>query len=221
MCICCTMGDILPIASGEELLLSPVSQKLDICLAALWQLSNSAKCSTNVCTDTENLALLQQVSWLSPSHGAPSMHECRARPRVWTCLVSERSRACAAQRPRDPAALQKQKTFFLTCPSTLSEVVHWDFSASHFILCPRLMDLGGKRQKWLILMPQLYSVLSFRYLLFFCLYCCIFLLNTAFSIEETGKRRTGRVKGQAAQPVTSEELLRKWLRNEEQLLWAA
>lgn len=35
MHICCTKGDVLPVTSGEELLLSPVSQKLDICLAAL------------------------------------------------------------------------------------------------------------------------------------------------------------------------------------------
>lgn len=59
------------------------------------------------------------------------------------------------------------------------------------------------------------------YLLFFCLYCSIFLLNTAFGIGEAGKRRTGRGKGQAAQPVTSKELLRKWLWNKGQVLWAA
>lgn len=34
MRVCCTKGDILPVTSDEELLLSAVSQKLDICLAS-------------------------------------------------------------------------------------------------------------------------------------------------------------------------------------------
>lgn len=77
MCICGTKGDILLITSGKELL-SLQSQKLGICLAALWWSINSDKCGASVCTD----AVWQWMSWPSPSHGAPGVHKRGARPRV-------------------------------------------------------------------------------------------------------------------------------------------
>lgn len=72
--------------------------------------------------------------------------------------------------------------------------------------CPSLpkMDQSGEEEAEV---SQPCAGLSVRYLLWFCLCCFIFLLNTAFGTGETGEPRMGRGEGQAAQPAMSKELL--------------